>query len=565
MVEQTYQPTPPANAGASWRQWFNGWFLGLLAVAFVTALPILTIVGVALKPAPDVWRHLFETVLWTYVSNTLILALGVGIGTFAIGTLTAWLVTYYRFPGRKVFEWALLVPLAVPAYVIAYTYTDLLDYAGTVQGTLRQMFGWTSARDYWFPEIRSVGGAITMFTLVLYPYVYLLARSAFIHQSSGVLEVSRTLGRGPWRTFWSVALPMARPAIVVGLSLALLETLNDFGTVDFFAVRTLTLGIFNAWYGMYSFEAAAQLSLTLLLFVMVVLTLERQARRGRRFEESRAKYKPVVGFTLPPVQGALAFVFCLLPVLLGFVVPAWILLRYALIYYKASLNEDFFSAALHSLTLSATAAAVAVAIGLFMAYALRLQQSRVLRGLAWVASLGYGMPGAILAVGAVIPAGWLDNQIDAYMRQAFGISTGLILSGTIVAVILGYVVRFLVLSFGTIEAGLAKVTRNMDDAARALGHRPATVLRRVHFPMLRGSMLTAGLLVFVDCMKELPMTLLLRPFNYETLSTFVYQFAKDELLEECALGALTIVAAGIGPVVLLTRAIRHSRPGQGTG
>ncbi|MGH6618476.1 MAG: ABC transporter permease, partial [Alphaproteobacteria bacterium] len=285
----------------------------------------------------------------------------------------------------------------------------------------------------------------------------------------------------------------------------------------------------------------------------------------RQFQENRARYKPVVGFVLPPFQAALAFLCCLLPVVLGFVVPATILLRYALVHYKASFEGGFVDAAINSLTLAGIASVATVAIGLFMAYALRLQQSKPLRALAWVSSLGYGMPGAILAVGAVIPAAWLDNRIDEYMQQAFGISTGLMLSGTIVAVILGYVVRFLVLSFGTIEAGLAKVTRNMDDAARALGHSPSTVLRRVHFPMLRGSLLTAGLLVFVDCMKELPMTLLLRPFNYETLSTFVYQYAKSELLEDCALGALAIVAAGIGPVILLTHAIRHSRPGQGAG
>lgn len=569
MAEQTYQPVlpakPPTVGGAAGRGWLNGWFFGLLAVAFVVVLPLATITGIALRPAPEVWRHLVDTVLWTYLGNTFALGVGVGIGTFLIGTLTAWLVTYYRFPGRRIFEWALLVPLAVPAYVIAYTYTDLLEYAGVVQGALRDLFGWTSARDYWFPDIRTVGGAIAMFTLVLYPYVYLLARSSFLQQSSGVLEVSRTLGRGPWRTFWAVALPMARPAIVVGLSLAILETLNDFGTVDYFAVPTLTLGIFNAWLGLSSIEAAAQLALSLLLIVMLVLALERHARRGRQFQEGRARYKPMPGFPLTGAQAAGAILCCLLPVLLGFVVPAGVLLHYAIRYFDASLNEGYFAAAFHSVTLSGISAVVAVCIGLFMAYALRLQRSPVLRALAWVASLGYGMPGAILAVGAVIPVAWFDNQVDAFMIEAFGISTGLLLSGTIFAVIMGYVVRFLVLSFGTIEAGLGKITRNMDDAARSLGHGPLFVLRRVHLPMLRGSMMTAGLLVFVDCMKELPMTLLLRPFNYETLSTFVYQFAKDELLEESALGALTIVVVGIGPVILLTRAIRNSRPGQVVG
>ena len=466
-----------------------------------------------------------------------------------------------RFPGRKIFEWALLVPLAVPAYVIAYTYTDLLDYTGAVQGFLRTIFGWQSARDYWFPEIRGLGGAICMFTLVLYPYVYLLARSAFLSQSVGVMEVSRTLGRRRWQAFFAVALPMARPGIVVGVALALMETLNDFGTVDFFAVPTLTLGIFNAWFGMASIEAAAQLAVALLIFAGVVISVERGARGGRRFQESRGTFKPLQGYPLRGARAALAFVLCAFPVAFGFGVPAMVLLKYAVLHYSESLSPAFFTAALHSVSLSGIAAVVAVTVGLFMGYALRLQHGRLLRGFAWVASLGYAVPGAILAVGAIVPVAWLDNTVDGYMRDTFGISTGLVLSGTIFAVILGYVVRFLVLSLGAVESGLSKVTRNMDDAARSLGHGPWMMLRRIHIPMLRGSILTAGLLVFVDCMKELPMTLLLRPFNYETLATFVYQFASDELLEECAVGALTIVLVGIGPVVLLTRAIRRARPG----
>ena len=564
MYDSATDAAKPLSSAMSWRQLANGWALGLLAIAFVVALPVLTIVTIALTPAPEVWRHLVDTVLWTYVGNTLTLGIGVGIGTFAIGTATAWLVSNFRFPGRQVFEWALLVPLAVPAYVIAYTYTDLLEFAGPVQGFLRHLFGWTSARDYWFPEIRSLGGATAMFTLVLYPYVYLLARAAFLGQSVGVLEVSRTLGHGPWRTFWSVALPMARPAIVVGVALALLETLNDFGTVDYFAVPTLTLGIFNAWFGMDSIEAAAQLSVALLIFVMVVMALERHSRRGRRFQEYRARFQPLPSPRLRGTAAVIATLVCFLPVALGFLVPAGVLLRYAIVHYAESLSPDFFSAAFHSLLLSGVAAVVAVCIGLFMAYALRLQRAPLLRALAWVASLGYGLPGAVLAVGAIIPVAWIDNRVDEFMRATFDISTGLLLSGTIFAVVLGYVVRFLVLSLGTIEAGLSKITRSMDDAARSLGHSPGTVLRRIHLPMLRGSILTAALLVFVDCMKELPMTLLLRPFNYETLATFVYQFASDELLEECALGALTIVLVGIGPVVLLTHAIRRSRPGQQT-
>ena len=545
----------------SWRAWADRWTLGALVVAFIVAMPLIAVVGISLKPQEEVWRHLIETVLWRYIGNTLALALGVGIGAFVVGVGTAWLATMCRFPGRRVFEWALLVPLAVPAYVIAYTYTDLLEYAGPVQGALRALFGWASARDYWFPEVRSLGGAMAMFTLVLYPYVYLLARAAFLAQSVAVLEVSRTLGRGPWSSFYSVALPMARPAIVVGLALVVMETLNDFGTVDYFAVPTLTLGIFNVWLGMSSIEGAAQLATVLLIFVLVLIGFERSQRGGRSFQESRVRYKPLPGYELHGTRATAAVVACLLPILLGFVVPGGVLLNHVLSFYRETLESQFFAYATNSVFLSGAAAAVAVAIATFMAYAVRLRRSPVMRAMAWVASMGYGVPGAVLAVGAVIPLAWFDNTLDGFMRGAFGISTGLILSGTVIAVIVGYVVRFLALSFGTMEAGLAKVTPSMDDAARSLGHGPLQVLRKIHVPMVRGSLLAALLLVFVDCMKELPMTLLLRPFNFETLATFVYQFASDEMLEEAALAALTIVVVGIGPVILLSAAIRRSRPG----
>ena len=545
----------------SWRAWADRWTLGALVVAFIVAMPLIAVVGISLTPQEEVWRHLIDTVLWRYIGNTLALALGVGIGAFVVGVGTAWLTTMCRFPGRRIFEWALLVPLAVPAYVIAYTYTDLLEFAGPVQGALRALFGWTSARDYWFPEVRTLGGAMAMFTLVLYPYVYLLARAAFLAQSVAVLEVSRTLGRGPWSSFYSVALPMARPAIVVGLALVVMETLNDFGTVDYFAVPTLTLGIFNVWFGMSSIEGAAQLATILLVFVLVLIGFERSQRGGRSFQESGVRYKPLPGYELHGVRATVAVVACLLPILLGFVVPGGVLLNHALSFYRATLESQFFAYAANSVFLSGAAAGVAVAIATFMAYAVRLRRSPVMRAMAWVASMGYGVPGAVLAVGAVIPLAWFDNTLDGFMRSAFGISTGLILSGTVIAVIVGYVVRFLALSFGTMEAGLAKVTPSMDDAARSLGHGPFEVLRKIHMPMVRGSLLAASLLVFVDCMKELPMTLLLRPFNFETLATFVYQFASDEMLEEAALAALTIVVVGIGPVILLSGAIRRSRPG----
>ena len=542
---------------------FDTWTIGTVGVAVLIAVPLVSVVAIALAPSGDIWQHLASTVLGHYVSTTLLLMLGVGVGTLVIGTSTAWLVTMCRFPGVGVFEWALLLPLAVPAYVTAYVYTDVLEFAGPVQEGLRLAFGWTNRQDYWFPEIRSLGGAISMMTLVLYPYVYLLSRAAFLEQSVGVLEVSRTLGRGPWRGFFSVALPLARPAIVIGITLVLMETLNDFGTVDYFAVATFTVGIYDVWLNMDSIAGAAQLASVLLLFVLVLIGAERWARRGQRFHHTSTRYQDLPSYGLSPGRALLAFLACLAPACLGFVVPAVVLVRYALTFYDETLNANFFVYASNSLILSAVSAVLALAIGLFLAYGVRLSDNVVARAATRFASIGYAVPGAVLAVGVIVPLAAFENAFDGFMRDAFGLSTGLFLSGTVVAVTCGYLARFLALSFGTLEASLAKVTPNMDGAARTLGLGPMAVLRRVHLPLIRSSALTAALLVFVDCMKELPMTMILRPFNFETLATFVHQYASDELLEESALGALTIVAAGILPVILLSVTIGRSRPGHG--
>ena len=559
----TFHPWISLPARHLGRLRLNAWTLGTLGVAVLIAVPLISVVGLALSPSGDIWRHLASTVLGHYVSTTLLLMLGVGIGTLVIGTGTAWLVTMCRFPGVAIFEWALLLPLAVPAYVIAYVYTDILEYAGPVQEGLRQVFGWSNRQDYWFPEIRSLGGAISMMTLVLYPYVYLLSRAAFLQQSVCVLEVSRTLGRGPWRGFFSVALPLARPAIVIGISLAMMETLNDFGTVDYFAVATFTAGIYDVWLNMNSVAGAAQLASVLLLFVLALIGAERWARRGQRFDQTSSRYQVLPSYDLSPRRAGLAVLACLVPVSLGFIVPGAVLLRYATTFYEESLNANFFAYAGNSLTLSAVSAALALGVGLFLAYGVRLSDNAVVRAATRFASIGYAVPGAVLAVGVIVPLAAFENTVDGYMRGAFGISTGLFMSGTVVAITCGYLARFLSLSFGTLEAGLTKVTPNMDGAARTLGLRPFGVLRRVHLPLIRGSALTAALLVFVDCMKELPMTVVLRPFNFETLATFVHQYASDELLEESALGALTIVAAGILPVILLSATIGRSRPGHG--
>lgn len=546
----------PAVAGVG-----LGWPLVASAAALLVALPILAIFWIGLFPTENIWPHLAATVLPTYVTTTLVLMVTVGIGVVIIGTGTAWLVAMCRFPGRRLFEWALLLPLAVPAYIIAYTYTDLLEFAGPVQETLRDLFDWRGRRDYWFPEIRSVGGAASMMTLVLYPYVYAVSRAAFLEQSVCVLEVSRTLGRGPWRAFFEVALPLARPAIVVGLTLAMMEVLNDFGTIDFFAVKTLTAGVFDVWLGMGNPGGAAQIALVMLGFVAVLLWLERQGRTHQRFHHTSTHIRPLPGHKLEGGRAWAASLACALPVGLGFAVPTIVLARYAYERFDESWTPEFVTLTLHSLELAATSAVVVVLLAIIIAYALRLAPRPYMTAVARLSGLGYAVPGAVLAIGVILPASSLDHAVDAASERWFGVSTGLLFSGSVAALIFAYCVRFMAAALGPVEAGLAKVTTNMDQAARSLGHGPAATLRDVHWPLIKGSALTGGILVFVDALKELPMTLILRPFNFETLATHVYQYASDELLEESALAALVIVLAGLLPVILINKVIAGARAG----
>ena len=540
---------------------FDGWTLVAAGIGLFVAIPVGTVLVTALGPSDGMWSHLVSTVLWEYVGNTLWLMLGVGAGTIVIGTSTAWLVTMYRFPGRRILSWALLLPLAVPSYILAFVITDQLEYAGNVQSALRGVFGWTSARDYWFPEIRSLGGATIVLSLVLYPYVYLLARAAFIEQCFGLFETSRTLGRGPIASFFTVAAPLARPAIAVGATLALMETLNEFGTIDFFAVPTLTAGIFDVWLNMDSTAGAAQLASVLVAFALVLVAIERISRRSRRYHDTTTRVQALPEYRLSTARGIAAFVWCAAPVALGFVLPACVLGSYAMVFYAETLEADYLDYVRNSMMLAAWAAVIAALAGIGLAYGVRLSPRRAMRGLAEFATIGYAIPGAVLAVGIMVPLGYFDNALDAMSRGLFGIPLGLLVSGTATALVVGYVVRFLALGYRTVDSGLARVTPSIEGAARTLGASPSRALVRVHVPIIRPSVITAALLVFVDTMKELPLTLILRPFNFDTLATFVYQYASDELLEECALGALTIVAAGVIPVVLMSRTITRSRPG----
>ena len=566
-VTETFDPmrTPSGNPAMRWlpRGQSAVWLIGAFVIAMMVAAPIIAVAYLAFFPTENIWPHLASTMLPRYVKNTAVLMLGVGVGVTLLGVSSAWVVTMCKLPGKRFFEWAMLLPMAVPAYIVAYVYTDLLEYAGPVQRLLRDIFGWSSAADYWFPDIRTKGGAILVLSLTLYPYVYMLARAAFLAQSICVIEAARVLGRSAWSSFVTVALPLARPAIVVGVVIALMETLNDFGTIDFFAVHTLTAGVFNVWLGMGNAGGAAQIALTMLAVVIALLVIERYSRRRQRFHDTTNRYQELPGYDLGPLAKTGALAICILPIVMGFVVPSMVLIYYSVGYFDQSWTADFFEFAGNSLLVSGLATALAVGCALFMAYALRLFPQPFLKFFVRLSSVGYAVPGAVLAIGVLIPFARFDNALDAVMRDTFGISTGLLLSGTVFALVFAYAVRFMAVSYGSIEAALGKVRPSMDDAARTLGESPWGTLKRIHFPMVRGGILAASVLVFVDGMKELPATLILRPFNFDTLATHVYQFAKDEMIEQAALGALTIVLVGVVPVIMLSRAISKSRPGHG--
>lgn len=557
--------TLPSPAAAAWRLsrlpalWFS---VATLVVGALMALPVLAVISHVLSTGTgDTWAHLSATVLPDYIRSTLVLCVGVGFGTACMGVGAAWLVTRYDFPLRGALEWALVLPLAVPAYVMAYTYTDLLQFVGPVQTALREAFGWTRA-DYWFPDVRSLGGAVVLFSLVLYPYVYMLARTAFLERAGGMLEAGRSLGLGPWASFFRVSLPLARPAIAAGVALALMETLADFGAVSYFGVQTFTTGIYRAWFSLGDRVAAAQLATALLGFVVLVLVMERLSRGRARFHDTtlrRARFAPV---RLRGGRAALAVAACLLPLCLGFLLPAGILLEMAVTEGDAQFGTRFIELARNSVTVSAMTAFIAVLLALLLGYAARLQASWLVRGVHRLAGLGYALPGTVIAVGVLIPVTRIDNWLTDWASRTWGWEGGLLITGGLAGLVYACAVRFLTPAVQAVDAGLLKVTPNMDNASRSLGLTPAATLRRVHFPLLRGSLLTAALLVFIDVMKELPATLVMRPFNFDTLATQAYTLASDERLTEASTAALAIVVVGLLPLIVLSREIARGRQGE---
>ncbi len=556
MTEKNTQLKPGPGPG-KWRpRRPSAWSLAALVIAAVVVAPIASILWLALNPVENIWPHLWNTTLPRYLTNSLILSLSVGALAAAVGTGAAWLVVMYRFPGARLLQWLLLLPLAIPAYVGAYAMVDFLEYAGPVQNALREVFGWQSARDYWFPEIRSLGAAIVVLAAALFPYVYLLARAAFREQSGNTFEVARALGAGPFARLWRVGLPLARPAIAAGVAVVMMESVADFGVVDYFAVQTLTTGIFTTWLEMGNAGGAAQIATVVLGLVFVLMALERVSRSKSRFFRPARHQRPVEPVTLSGLAGWAATLACTLPFAVGFVLPVGVIASHALANAEQWLAPGLVRALLNTVAVAGIAALLTVGAALAMVYGVRLSGRRLPRLLLPVSTVGYAAPGAVLGVGILIPLASIDNALADALQRLTGYDPGLLLTGTAFAVVLAYVVRFFAIAQGAADAAMGRVSPSLPMAARSLGRSPGGALRAVYVPLIRGSVGTALLLVFVDSVKELPATLLLRPFNFNTLSTRVYEQASLEQIGAASPAALLVIAVGLAATLLLARSSR---------
>jgi len=542
--------TPAASQRPRW----NPWLIVSGAVALAVAAPIVALVVTASAGSEGLWAHLTGSILPAAIRDTLILLTGVGILTAVIGTGTAWLVAAHDFPGRRIFDWALLLPLAVPTYIIAYAYLDVMHPVGPVQTALRALLGIDSPRDFRLPDIRSMAGCIFVLGFVLYPYVYLTTRAMFLMQSANLIDAARTLGAGRRGVFLRIALPLARPAVAIGVSLALLETLNDIGAAEFLGVRTLTVSVYTTWVTRSDLPGAAQIAIAMLTVVVLVVLLERWARRQRRYANDAQHPRPLARHRLRRGAGVAAALVCALPVLIGFIVPTWYLVDQTIARIRfAGISPAIPAEVLNTVLLSAIATVLTIVAALVVVYAVRLGRGAAPRVLARTASLGYAVPGTVLAIGLLPVITGIEAIVDTGATRVFGVSTGLFLLGSGAAVVYAYVARFLAISAGSLEAGFSRVSPSIDAAARTLGAGAGRTLLQVHVPMLRPALATGALLVFVDCMKELPATLLLRPLGFETLATHLYGEAIRGTYEEAAIAALLIVAVGLVPVLILVR------------
>ncbi|MBX3576483.1 MAG: iron ABC transporter permease [Rhizobiaceae bacterium] len=532
-----------------------------LAVSAVVLLPVISLALIALSGSGSDWPHLARNVLPGAVRTTLALLTLVAFLSASIGVATAWLVVAYDFPLRRTLSWALVLPLAVPPYLAAYAFAEFFHFAGPVQGAIRALFGFQTARDYWFPDVRSTGGCALVLSLVLYPYVYLTSRIVFLMQGRNIADVARTLGARPAKVFWRVLLPVARPAIAAGVALVLMETINDVGASEYLGVRTLTFAIFATWLNRGSLEGAAQLAMVLLLVVLALLLLEQWARRRQRFHSGRATQMRAhpPRKALDGVRGWTMTATVALPMLLGFGIPLYAFSRYSLRRLDDFVSPELGTALYHSVLTAGVTALVTVAVALLLLNGMRLARSPAVTALTRLASIGYAMPGTIMALGLLFALARFDNTLDAFAREHLGLSTGLLLTGSIAAVVMACSIRFIALAESSVRSGLEKLPPHLDEAARSLGRTPSASAVHVLLPLLKPAILTAGVLVFVDTVKELSATILLRPFGFNTLATSVYEDASRAVVEDAGPAALLIILTALVPVVLLSRALAEDR------
>lgn len=531
---------------------FCSWF-----IALALALPVVALGVEALNPDIAIFQQLYDTVLMDYTKNTLLLTILVALISCVLALPAAWIIAMCEFPGRKHFQWALMLPMAMPAYIVAYIYTDMFDYAGPVQIALRAWFGWQSASDYWFFDIRTVPGAATVLSLVLFPYLYLLTRTSFLEQSTSLIQASRVLGHSPWASFWRVSLPLARPAIAVGLSLIAMETVADFATVNYFAVNTLTTAVYDTWIGYGNLSAAAKISVMTLFVILLFVGLERFARRKQQMFQKNMLHEQEIRYQLSGFAKYAAMAWCWLLICAGFLLPFLVLLNYAWDYFAESWTQEFFQYSKNSLILAVVVAGLAVSFAVLLGLYRRLVATKQASIPARISSMGYALPGTVLAIGIIIPLSAADFMLNDLTELLWQWTPGLVLSGTVFALIFAYLIRFSAIAVGSVESSIDKISPSLDLVARTLGHQPNSMIRKVHIPLIRKGVLAGFLLVFIESMKELPTALLLRPFNYETLATYVYQFASDEMLEHAALAAIVIVLVGLIPLIFLNRSLEQ--------
>ncbi len=525
----------------------NWWTLVSLLLVSIVSAPILVVLAHIFYPPGETWNHLAATVLQDYAINSMILIVAVGAIALLLGVTTAWLVTTCDFPGRKFFSWALILPISIPTYIAAYTYAGIFDFTGPVQNLLRSLFGGTL-----YFDIMTMEALVFILAFALYPYVYLISRAAFYRQSRTILEASRILGKGPLTSFFKIALPLARPAIAGGVFLVVMEVLNDYGAVKYFGIPTFTTGIFRAWFSLGDPDAAIRLATILMLFVFLLMWLETKQRGKAKFSGNDTPFKPMQKFSLSKPKTIAACAACAIPFLFGFLIPVAQLISWSFQTAGQVVNTEFLRLVLNSFMLALIASSLCVAVALFVVYAARLNQSVLTQGLSRFAVLGYSIPGAVIAVGVLIPFNKIDQSVDRFMTTNFDISTGLILTGTLLAVTFAYLVRFLAISFNPIKAGFENMGTNLNEASLSLGTTPLKTLKKVNLPLVKGALLAAAILVFVDVLKELPVTLILRPFNFDTLAIRAFELASDEMVAQSANAALIIILTSVLPVIALS-------------